>query len=278
MQITHRFKKFLMVIAIAGGLSIPAIESAVANIMIMPVRVSFGPRDRMQDITVLNNSQKANTYRLSWLNVQQDEYGSYQKLEGPLSPELDPAKALLFSPQQVTLGPNGKQRVRLALRRPADLPEGEYRAHLQLKNLARQSIMNTETKDNMAIGLGMQVGVAIPVIIRHGKYDATASIGKPSFIPAQGNTPPLIKFYITRKGKFSTNGRLRVYWHPPGGGEEKLISELNGFNIFHEVPGRNVKMPLRVASIVGGSITILFEGDGPDEGITFDEKTFPIGG
>ena len=126
--------------AISDGLAFPAASPAQANILIMPIRIVFGPRDRMQDITVLNTSEtQAGTYRLAWIFAKQTEEGTYVKLDEPLNPELDPEQTMLFSPRQVTLPPGGKQRVRLSLRRPADLPDGEYRAHLYLKNASRQA-------------------------------------------------------------------------------------------------------------------------------------------
>ena len=277
-------KRALFVLTICGGLVLPSALPAWADVMIMPIRIVFNSRDRMQDITVFNSSDvEGGTYQLSWMNVSQTESGNYKRLDGPLNPELDPSTAILFSPRQVSLPPGGKQRVRLSLRRPADLPDGEYRAHLYLKNTKKQSAGSMNVKggeSEMTIGMGMNVGIAVPVIIRQGAYDGTASIQPPSFVPrsADGKTPPKIKFSIDKSGKFSTMGNVRILWIPSGGGEEKLIARQNAVNIFHEVSRRLLEIPLKVDRVSGGSVRIIFEGDGPDKGITFDEKTFPVGG
>lgn len=275
-------KKICGAVLFACLLLVP-VTSVWADIMIMPIRVVFGSRDRMQDITVFNSSQsQGGTYILSWMNVRQTETGDYKKLDGPLDPALDPATAILFSPRQVSLPPGGKQRVRMSLRRPADLPDGEYRTHIYMKNTKRQSAgsMRAKGKDDesFSIGMGMNVGIAVPVIIRQGAYDSTATIGQPRFLPANGKTPPMIAFDIERKGKFSTLGNVSVYWKPPTGGDEILVARQNAVNIFHEVPRRIMQMPLKVSQIAGGKVRIIFEGDGPDKGITFDEKTYPVGG
>ncbi len=273
-------KRFFLGAVICCGLIIPVIPSAWADIMIMPIRIVFSSRDRMQDITVFNSSRTAaGTYRLSWVYAQQTEDGGYKQLDHPLNPELDPTTAILFSPRQVSLPPGGKQRVRLSLRRPPELPDGEYRMHLELKNTARQSAAAMQ-KGGASIGVGMSVGLAVPVIVRQGAYDGTASIGPPTFAPgsADGKTPPKIEFAINRGGKFSTLGNVRVYWKSPAGGEEKLIARQNAVNIFAEVPRRMMRIPLKIDRVVGGTVRIIFEGDGPDKGITFDEKTFPVGG
>lgn len=273
-------KKFFLVLLLGIGLTLPVVPAAWADIMIMPIRIVFSSRDRMQDITVFNSSRtSAGTYTLSWVYAQQTEDGGYKQLDHPLNPELDPKTAILFSPRQVSLPPGGKQRVRLSLRRPPDLPDGEYRMHLELKNASRQSVASIQ-REGASIGVGMSVGLAVPVIVRQGAYDGTASIGAPVFTPgsADGKTPPKIEFYINRGGKFSTLGNVMVFWKSPAGGEEKLIARQNAVNIFAEVPRRMMRIPLKVDRVVGGTVRIVFEGDGPDKGITFDEKTFPVGG
>jgi hypothetical protein len=272
--------RLLLVLALCGGLAVPAAIPAFADIMIMPIRIVFSSRDRMQDITVFNSSNvQAGTYQLAWIYAAQTEEGAYKRLDVPLNPELDPETAILFSPRQVTLQPGGKQRVRLSLRRPANLPDGEYRAHLYLKNTKKQS-GGKMAANGIQIGVGMNVGLAVPVIIRQGAYDGAASIGPPQFIPgsADGKYPPKIKIDINRSGKFSTIGNVNVYWKSSQGGEEKLIARQNAINIFPEVSRRILKIPLKVDRVVGGTVRIVFEGDGPDKGITFDEKTFPVGG
>lgn len=278
------YKRLLLILILCGGVALSAAVTARADVMIMPIRIVFSSRDRMQDITVFNSSRnEGGTYVLSWMNVQQTETGDYKKLDKPLNPELNPETAILFSPRQVSLAPGGKQRVRMSLRRPADLPDGEYRTHLYLKNTKRKSAGSMSMKAgeaDVSIGMGMTVGIAIPVIIRQGAYDASASIDPPKFLPgsADGKTPPRIEFIINRSGKHSTLGNVQVFWKPPTGGEEVLIARQNAVNIFHEVNRRIMRIPLKVAHVAGGSIRIVFEGDGPDKGITFAEKTFPVGG
>jgi len=278
-------KRFFLVVAICGGVSLPAVPSAWADIMIMPIRITFSSRDRMQDITVFNSSTTGSgKYTLSWLNVAQTETGGYKKLDGPLNPELDPETAILFSPRRVTLPPGAKQRVRMSLRRPPDLPDGEYRVHLYLKNSRARSAGAIRGSGpgavDMGISMGMNVGLAVPVLIRQGAYDGTATIDTPHFVPgsADGKRPPMIEFAINRGGKFSTVGNVTVYWQPADGGDDILIARQNAVNIFHEVPRRLMSLPLKRNYVAGGSVRIVFEGDGPDKGIMFDEKTFPIGG
>ncbi|MFN3826041.1 MAG: hypothetical protein ACK4NR_00275 [Micavibrio sp.] len=278
--------KTLLTALVLTTLGLPVAPKAFAQAMIMPVRVTFENRDRMQEITLFNPSRTAPvTYKLEWLNRRMTEDGNYVATDGPLNPELDPETALLFSPKQITLPPNGKQKLRISLRRPADLPDGEYRAHL---NVVRQGNTRANTRmgsvdaEGMTVKMGMNVGIAIPVIVRQGgPYDSTAAINPPQFLPASadGKQPAKIQFDLTRTGKYSTNGNITVYWTPVGG-EEQEIAMRSNVKVYHEINRLQVTMPLKkgLTQISGGKVRIVYEGIEPDDGIKFDEKTFAIGG
>ena len=162
-------KYCLLALALCGALAVPFAHKALAQAMIMPLRVTFQNRDRMAEIVLINPSNtSAVTYKLAWLHRAQSEDGNYKVLEGPLNPEFDPETAILFSPRQVTLPPGGKQQIRLSLRRPADLPNGEYRAHLNLQRVGASEARNIKTGKNtpegVTVKMGMNFGIAIPVM------------------------------------------------------------------------------------------------------------------
>lgn len=279
-------KHMLLGLALIAALSAPLAGHVWAQAMIMPLRVTFQNRDRTADIVLINPSNTAAvTYKLGWLNRAMTEDGNYKIIEGPLNPEFDPETAILFSPRQITLPPSGKQKIRLSLRRPADLPDGEYRAHLNLQRIGaaqHRDIKSKNAPEGVTVKMGMNFGIAIPVIVRQGgPYDSTAAIGKPSFVPASadGKQPAKIKFDLTRTGKYSTNGTITVFWTPPGEAERQ-ISIRTGVKVYHEINRLEVLMPLEkgLTQIPGGSLRIVYQGEDPDEGIKFDEKVFPIGG
>lgn len=266
----------LMTVPVTTALS----PAAWAQSMIMPLRVTFTPRDRMQEITLFNPSNSSSvTYKLVLLNRAMTEDGNYKVLEGPLNPEFDPETALVFSPRQVTLPAGGKQKIRISLRRPADLPDGEYRAHLNLQRAGKTSSRAPSMEDSVNTSIGMNFGIAIPLVVRQGPYDTTASIGKPALKPAQGNKPASIEFDINRQGKYSANGHINVYW-TPAGGKEQLIATRNAVKVYHEINKLRMSIPLNkgITTVNSGALRITFDGYDLDEGIKFDEKIFPIGG
>jgi hypothetical protein len=268
---------FIAVTGLVAGVS----RTASSNLMIMPLYAMFTDRSRSTDITLVNTSDNEGVFRLSWIYQRQNEDSSYTQQETPINPALDFSKHVFFSPRQVSLSPSGKQNVRLSLRRPADLPEGEYHAHLKMQRVGTPETMigSREPKEGgITIGVGVNVGYAVPVFVRVGKYDATATITEPTFLPPpKPDAFPRFQMYLERSGKHGTMGKVEIFWTPPGGTEKK-IGNLNAVNVFTEVNRRRVQVTLNEKNLVGGTVRVTYEGMGPDKGITFDEKTFPVGG
>ena len=112
------------------------INSAQASLLVSPIRVAFEGRERSHEIVLINSSSEVKTYRLAWQEKLALPSGGYKDLTAEETVGYPSAsKMLRFSPRQVTLKPNERQIVRLGLRRPKDLADGEYRSHLKLEAL-----------------------------------------------------------------------------------------------------------------------------------------------
>lgn len=130
----------------------------------------------------------------------------------------------------------------------------------------------------MSLSMEVLVGFSIPVIVRTGEYDAAAEIVNPHFIPLDQSKSgkPEIGMIIKRTGKHSTLGRVTVHWDGSDK-PDKRIGLLNNVSIFPEMNERIVNVSLNVDAIPGGNITIRYTAEGPEQGIIYTEKTFPIG-
>ncbi len=277
-----RRMKILTLLAFTGWAFLLCPMIAHAKIMFMPPRAIFQDRQRAADILVVNTNDKTSTFRLGWIHqYQTEDNGRYVQEEKSRDPNYDVSKMVLFSPKQVTLEPGGRQRIRLSVRRPADLPEGEYHAHLKLQSLNAADIPDVgapPTAPNQAkMAVGMNVSFAVPVIVRQGAYKAAVTLSDPVFVPAEQGRPPKLRVTLNRSGTHGTTGSLKIFWTPPGG-QEKQVGLANNVNIFTELTKRISDVNLSEQQIAGGIIRVVYEGIGPDEGIKFDEKTFPIGG
>lgn len=233
----------------------------------------------MKTLSVFNNSPAQGLFRLELENKKQVKEGGYISLQPEEKPQYDMTEMLVYSPRQISLEPQGKQAIRLSLRRPAELPDGEYRTYARLTRVSKEATERDAgivAPSKAKAVVGINVGFAVPVILRKGKYDTTARIVDPALIPANlkdKDPAPMVTFKVTRTGKYSALGRVQVLW-TPAGGEERQVGLLNGVNIFPELAERDVKIKLQDKSVSGGQLRLVYSGTDADKGIVFDEKVF----
>lgn len=273
-------KTCVLAILIAGAAIVTPVAIARADLLILPIRVVFKDRDKMQGVTVMNTSDKNATFRLSFYYQKQVEGGGYQKVDGPITPECDMEKMMVFSPRQISLPPGGKQAIRLSLRRPPEQPDGECRIHLKMQRLApaeRPIPEENLKKDTVSTKLNINVGFSIPVMMRQGKYDSSAKITDAKIVRGEkSDQSDMLTFTVNRQGKFSTLGSMQALWTPADGGDEKEVGRLNDINVYAESPRRLVKMALREKGLTNGKMRLVYEGGDADKGITFDEVNVPL--
>lgn len=273
-----RMRRALAVAALIAGalwLAVPA----QANMLIMPTRVYFVDGERMKTLTVLNDGAEQAVFRIQMQYKRQLPEGGYESISAPLNPGYDPASWLVYSPRQVSLDGQAKQSIRLSLRRPAELPDGEYRVHMALDRTARESIERRQgDAGKLSPQMFLNVGFAVPVIIRKGANDAKAEIKNYSLLPADvqaGDTRPRLMVDITRSGKYSTVGEVAAYWTAAGSTEEVLVGQQKGIVIYPEVASRSIRVFLN-QQIHGGKLRVVYTGSEVDRGKTFDEKIFTL--
>ena len=263
------------------GLLIP-VQEAWADLTITPIRVVFGPRDRSASVELLNLTDNTNTYRFGWLLLKATPQGRYEQVPASKVSDNDPygvQNMIIFTPRQVTIEPHGHQIVRLSLRRPSDLPPGEYRAHLSMTRLANQEtfLPHDPNAKSLDLALNANLGFSIPIIVRQGEdKDLKISLSNPR-LEARGKYTAL-KVDINRvAGKFSSYGTVNVFWKPPKG-DEKQIGTLANVALYPELKTRPMDIPLTTTdTIKGGKIRVVYIGKLEADGITWDEKTFPVG-
>ena len=153
---------------------------AAGNLMVTPTRIVFEQRDRSAQITLINQSDKTSSYRISFVRQYMTEDGQFLPVEEG-EPGLFSDPMIRFSPRQVSLPPGQSQVIRLALRRPADMADGEYRSHMLFQALPEPSSTNVEAltqqkPEGISIELVPIVGISIPVIVRHGDLHSAVTL------------------------------------------------------------------------------------------------------
>jgi len=259
---------------------------AFAQLLITPFHLVMEGRDRSKQLILVNTSNQTNTYRMEWTQLKQIEGNggytlddSYQEGDNRFLQNF-----AVYSPRQITIAPGEKQTVRVAVRRPADLPPGEYMSHLKFHIISRpEGAKNGEYDPSLKEGeikLGIQVraSYSIPIIYRVGDYDIDVQIGQPSFVTKEKTGNMGINIPVSRTGTHGVIGAVKVY-HTPNGGEKTLIGELGNANLFASIDNRIVKVSTQLEGLSPGIMSVVFnkaEGD-TSEHYVMTEKTFPVG-
>ena len=241
---------------------------AFATIDIVPQKIVMEARDRGGDFTILNLYNQAATFRVELLNYEQNENGVYKKLNAPLNKNFDPNKIVRFSPRQFSLPPGGRQKIRLSLKKPSNLPEGEYRFHVKTYKFAAERELEDDKK---SVRVLMNTGVVIPVIVRHGNTSSKVRLTNAVLIDTTNikHHKKELHLDVLREGTASSIGKLEVFWHGNDAKKEK-IGEISNANVFTDISRRRFKIPLKNKNMSNGKILVRYN-DATNKGNILDE-------
>ncbi len=244
--------------------------AAEARIDILPRKILIDDRARSGDITIMNLGDKTGTIRLSIIAYEQLQDGAYKELDKPLNPAFDPETMVRFSPRQFTLPPEGRQKIRLSIQRPANLPDGEYRFHVKAVSYDTEEEATAQKRNptrGKSLALKMNIAVAIPVIVRKGNLTSTAKIENVTLIgPSQNQYgKPALQYDIVRTGTAGTMGTVEAFLETPGQEPIKIANSSN-LNVFSELKRRTVVTPLK-GMPPAGNIRLRYTSEFGDKGV-----------
>ncbi|MCG8441037.1 MAG: fimbria/pilus periplasmic chaperone [Caulobacterales bacterium] len=222
----------------ALALCLAAAAPAAADLVITPKRVMMEGADRSKTVSVVNTARERRTYDLVWGHMRMDEEGRISDVESDAG---GVSSFVVFSPRRITLEPGQSQTIRLALRRPGDLPEGEYRSHLQLKSVnVPDGDGSVEGGQGLGARLNINLSFKLPVIVRQGAGASEVALSAERIDYDGGR----LHVRIDRNGPFSVYGDLHAYWRPDESSELSQVGQLNGVAVYPEVARRKVSIPL----------------------------------
>jgi fimbrial chaperone protein len=239
--------------------------SAFADLSLFPTRIVFEKNMRAAQVELMNTGTVSETYRINLVNRRMGEAGEFIAVETPGNGEQFAQEWLRYSPRQVTIPPGGSQTVRILLRKPADLSDGEYRSHLQFDRVANaagaSSVEALRTPGENSIGVVIQalVGASIPVIVRHGKTEASVSLSALS-LQADSEGRPVLSVQMNRRGNQSVYGDFTATFIPKTG-EAVEIAKVGGIAVYVPNSARRVRFSLTSpegVALSGGTIKLSY--------------------
>ncbi len=265
-MLSQSFIKLLPAVFLSAGLIIS--QTNQAALTVSPTRAVFDQKTRSMPIKLINADTKTVTYRISFQNMRMTEAGAYEEIDAAKVQGRYAERMVRYAPRQVTLQAGQTQSIRLLLRKPKRLADGEYRSHLLFEEvpdtagLDLSKVVNEKNEDGIGVILTPISGVTIPVIVRQGKLTAQASIENPVFQPATKETPANVKLTLNRSGNRSMYGDLQIIHYPPNQQEGVIVSVMQGISILSPTAKRHVSMPLEVPPehpLQGGRLHVVYE-------------------
>ncbi|MFT5218605.1 MAG: fimbrial chaperone protein [Planctomycetota bacterium] len=265
-------KYLLNAIAVLAFVSaIPSYSRAAGNLMVTPTRVVFEERTRSAQVTLVNQGTETGNFRISFIRQNMTENGEFEAVsESEAGLFSDPM--IRYSPRQVSLPPGQSQVIRLQLRRPNALDDGEYRSHMLFQALPSPSSTSIEkaaagSSEGITIELIPIVGVSIPVIVRQGELVSAVALANAKIIPAANESANTrISIEISRQGGSSVYGDFRVSFTPDGGAPV-VVAQANGVSVYANINKRRFEMPLNFpagVNLLNGVLDIAFINSGSD--------------
>lgn len=276
MNFFHRVTLFVLLLLLP-------VSHALAELMLYPTRIVFEGNQRAAQVELINNGTESATYRISLVNRRMSETGAFSAIDEPLLGEQFSEDLLRYSPRQVTLAPGKGQTVRIMVRKPANLPTGEYRSHLlfaqQPEARGSRSIEDRDptAKNEISIKLTTLVGVSIPVIVRHGSTDARVSLTQLDLQHSFGGAPTLA-LQMERSGSQSVYGDLTVIFTPRGG-NERVVARANGVAVYTPNPLRRASITLEQpdgSQLSNGTLRVTYREQAEDGGALLAEAVLRI--
>ncbi|MGB4362103.1 MAG: molecular chaperone [Rhodoferax sp.] len=246
---------------------------ASADLMLAPTRIVLEKNQRAAQVQLINDGNETATYRISLVNRRMSETGGFFAVDSPLPGEQFADTLVRYSPRQVVLAPGASQVVRLSLRKPAELPAGEYRSHLQFDRIAEakgSSSIETQGKvgpGEIGVTLTALIGASIPVIVRHGETAAKVTLTGLELLPPVADQPPILAVVLERSGNRSVYGDLGAMFTPQGGAVQE-VGKADGVAVYTPNPLRRVKLELKPPPglvLTRGTLRLTFR-DRPEAG------------
>lgn len=227
----------------AAAMSVPAAQ-AQGDLLVAPTRVMINSGGNAE-VVLSNIGEKPATYRISLELRRMEESGDFAEVaEADANPaERSALDMVRFAPKRVTLLPGQPQAVRISVRPPEGLADGEYRVHMSFRAIPTPGAPDAAVPAEAAPATGVTIkltpiyGITIPVFVRKGQLQAQASIAGARQVRFENQA--FLEVDMGRTGQRSVYGEL-IGKGPKG----EVLFSLRGIAVYPEVTRRKVHVPL----------------------------------
>ncbi len=255
------------------------------DLVVTPTRVVLEGRERAAQVKLANRGSAAATFRISLIAMHMDDNGQVTEIEPGEHGVQVAGDMIRYAPRQITIAPGATQVVRLSVRKPSDLADGEYRSHMFFRAVPDESAGRSVADDDnlqdneLRIQLIPIYGITIPVIVRHGDLAATAGVQDVAVLPEDDDGPARVVANLTREGTQSVFGDLIATYTPASGGSPTVVAQITRVAVYTPNDSRRVVMPLRLPDGVTmgqGTLDVTYRAVAEDGGGTLASTSIAL--
>lgn len=261
----------------------------MGDINLYPKRVVIDGRTRIVSVGLYNKSLATGDYEIAVTDMVMMPDGRLLNMDKVTDTEQKSkvktaSQMLRWSPRRVALQANEAQTVRIMARRPADLPDGEYRSHFVVisvpsegeAGLSIEQAVDDQPNDGIGVRIVPRFGLSIPVIVRVGETTLTTGVRDIELVTLRDGSRGL-KMVITRDGTRSSFGNVLVT--APGQNEPVALAQ--GVGVYPEVDSREIVLPIDpeidVRALTSGMVwTITYTDDDFEPGAILFRQNFTV--
>ena len=248
--LAYHLLKLLLPLALWAALFLALpLSAATRSVVLAPSRVLLEGRTRSAVVRLINPNPETSAFKIELVTVRMDDFGIRTETKSPNDRELLARKLIRFSPRRATLPPQGMQAIRLMVRKPGDLPEGEYRAHLKVTPIADAPEQAGEEKGRdpgkVSLNINLFVSIAIPVIVRHG--EGSVNVIPRAAVPMRSGADeaPFLETLLEREGPHSAYADVVAHHTPEGGSAPRYkLAEIKGVSFYSPNRTQTLRVPL----------------------------------
>lgn len=245
----HRsFVRKLVASAIASlALLAGSAAQAQGDLLVAPTRVVINGGGNAE-VVLSNIGDKPATYRISLELRRMGTDGDFSDVSEANANTTEQAALAMVrhAPRRITLLPGQPQSVRISARPAAELPDGEYRVHMNFRAIPEATPPEVGQQQaatgNLSIRLIPVYGITIPVFVRKGRLEGGAALANPHLVREGGKQ--LLELTLTRSGQRSVYGEIIG----KAGGSDPLF-QMRGVAIYPEINQRTVRIPLTAEQV-----------------------------
>jgi P pilus assembly chaperone PapD len=229
------------------------------DMLVAPTRIIFDSNARSKEIVLVNRGTKTQTYNLTLENKRFSTDGEAKTVTEALGDEKFADEYVRLSAREVTLAAGESQIIRVLLRKPSDLADGEYRSHLVVRGQPDEdnALATGQPAEGVAIKLIPIYGLSLPLIIRQGALEGQISVQNAKLMPLNADGSGNIEIILNREGSRSNFVNLSVW--PDATTKGTPIVFLQGLSVYAPLKERRIIVQLsqaQLAQIKGHELNI----------------------